>query len=69
MSDIDALRHTIEAFAHLEVAKRSAENEEVEEALDIALNRAVNTRCEVINTVRRELANGIEGADEQISEK
>ena len=35
MSDIDALRHTIEAFAHLKVAKRSAENEEVEEALDV----------------------------------
>jgi len=69
MSDIDALRHTMEAFAHLEVAKRSAENEEVEKALDMALNRAVNTRCEVINKVSRELANGIERADEQIYEK
>jgi len=69
MSDIDALRHTIEAFAHLEVAKKAAENEEVEEALDFALNQAVNTRCEIVNKVSRELADGIEGADEQIFEK
>lgn len=69
MSDIDALRHTIEAFAHLDIAEKTAESEEVEEEIRSLHNFAVDKRCEIVDGIGKNLADDIESADGNIKEK
>jgi len=66
MSDMDALQHVIEAFAHLQVAEQKARSEEVEKPIHELLNVAVDKRCEVVNRTSRNLAEGIDTADRTV---